>query len=252
MASWALGGQLVGPCGCASRRWCGQTALGGSGRQTDERRRLRLLGSRARVSRRRSAVDLVLELEHPPDRPRGSTPSAGQPLHLAQQGDVAQRSSAGRRPAVRPGETRPSRSYWRSVCACSPVSWAATEMTKTGDSSVRSNGSVIGCLVAPRCRACVEQAGPRVVARRRVAVGLERPRAPRRRPCCGTATSTVTSRSPRGAVLAGDALALDPERAAVGRAGRDPQGHRLARRASARLISRAERRLGEGDRHRRG
>src|SRR4051794_23193185 len=34
----------------------------------------------------------------------------------------------------------PSRSYWRSVCGCIPDSVAATEMTKTGVSSVVSAG----------------------------------------------------------------------------------------------------------------
>src|SRR5436305_4412984 len=34
-------------------------------------------------------------------------------------------------PDARPGWTRPSRSYWRSVCECMPASRAATEMTRT-------------------------------------------------------------------------------------------------------------------------
>jgi len=39
------------------------------------------------------------------------------------------------RPRVRPGQTRPNRSYWRSVCGCIPAICAATEIANTGVSS---------------------------------------------------------------------------------------------------------------------
>src|SRR4051812_15545732 len=45
------------------------------------------------------------------------------------------------RPLVRPGETSPMRSYCRNVCGCMPANVAATEMTKTGVSSLTPVGS---------------------------------------------------------------------------------------------------------------
>ena len=73
-------------------------------------------------------VDLLLQREDPFDALEVDA-LVGQPLHLAERRDVAQRSSS-RWPAwVRPGETSPSRSYWRRVCACRPLIAAATEMT---------------------------------------------------------------------------------------------------------------------------
>ena len=54
-------------------------------------------------------------------------------------------------PGVRPGLTRPSRSYWRSVCACMPASSAATEITKTGGVLGDGTGRVLraGSPLAP-------------------------------------------------------------------------------------------------------
>src|SRR6266498_2594596 len=63
-------------------------------------------------------------------------------------------------PPVRPGCTRPSRSYWRSVWGCIPASRAATEMISTFASEACSiemsisshmchlliEGSIQGCL----------------------------------------------------------------------------------------------------------
>ena len=82
---------------------------------------------------------------------------------------------------------------------------------------------------------------------------LGRPRAPcarRSTSLAGTATSTVTSRSPVP-LRRGDALALHPERAARAGAGRDPQRHRrpsrvgtamsAPRAASGKVIGHGER-----------
>ena len=63
----------------------------------------------------------------------------------------------------------------------------------------------------------------------------------------GTATSTVASRSP-GALRAGHAPALDPERAPAARAGRDPERDRRAVEGRH-LDVRAERGLGERHGH---
>ena len=84
-------------------------------------------------------VDLRLEFDDPLDAGEVDALVLGEPLHLAQQRDVAG-GVAPPAAAVRPGVTSPSRSYWRRVCACMPASSAATEMTKTGASSGSSLG----------------------------------------------------------------------------------------------------------------
>src|SRR5690348_4195690 len=66
------------------------------------------------------------------------------------------------RPTVRLGDTRPSRSYARSVCGCRPDSCAATEMTNTGVSS-----SNMASLLSGR------QVGARILIGSRRPVGLE-------------------------------------------------------------------------------
>ena len=96
-----------------------------------DRRSARAGSSSACSSRTRacSAATWSAELEDAPDAGEVDALLLGEPLHLAQQRDVARRSSAGPDRPSDPGWTRPSRSYVRSVCGCMPASSAATEMT---------------------------------------------------------------------------------------------------------------------------
>ena len=73
-----------------------------------------------------------LELEDPLDPGQVHALVLGQPLRPRAGWRRPGRCTGGPGPDVRPGLTRPSRSYWRSVCGCIPASCAATEMTKTG------------------------------------------------------------------------------------------------------------------------
>src|SRR5664279_2882403 len=147
------------------------------------------------------------------------------------------------RPAERPGVTRPSRAYCRSVCGCMPASPAATEMTKTGAS---------GCELSPRSNRSamaahqLGQVCPRVLRR----CGRERTQRVLRlggkllRYGDFDRDQQVTG----GAVPARNAPSADPQRAAAGRPRRDLDGHRLFQRRHG--DRRAECGLCEGDGHR--
>ena len=111
--------------------------------------------------------------------------------------------------------------------------------------SVSSNArSSVSPLPLPRV---VDEPGARVVACRRVAVGLER-LAGRALDLERDATSTVTSRSPRCRPC-GRRPCPDPEGPAVRGAGRDAQRDRVTRERRHADLG-AERRLGERHRHR--
>ena len=268
----ALGGQLVGVhrqlsqsrrcagrSGRAARRTC-QSRVSGrgagwSGRQT----------TRARTPvARPKAVQLGLQLARPAACSAATWFSSSRTWldareadalawtaadDLAQQHDVARASSGGRRPAVRPGETRPSRSYWRRVCGCSPESCGGhrddEDRCVVVSSSQAPSRPAVNVISGPLRRRAGRPAGPRPRSPSRTP---RAPRAPCRVSFAGTATSTVTSRSPRVPSLRGHALAADPEGAAVGRARRELQrDRRPAERRHLDLA--AERRLGERDRH---
>ena len=165
---------------------------------------------------RAQALVLGLELQDA-WMPARLTPSAGEPRDLAQPRDVAQRvepvAAAGavgrdepepvvlpQRLRVQPGDLRGDRDGVDRACA----------------SSGRSRSSLIAHRSAFLARA--EQVGARVVVGRRVA---RTPAAPPWRPVesrCGTATSTVTSRSPLVPSLRRHALAAHAQHAAVLRA----------------------------------
>src|SRR4051794_11710166 len=179
-------------------------------------------------------------------------------------------------PAVRPGLTSPSLSYWRSVWACMPASSAATEMTKTGASSATAripsgvsrpepgalmrpprrrspapSAELLHPWVSSRARSpCTpgpDRGGdlrPRVLVEllgeglQRLALGGGEPG--RHRDLDGDQQVTR-------AALAADAAAAHPQRAPARGAGRHLERHVAVERRHGQR--RAQRRLGEGDRH---
>jgi hypothetical protein len=84
------------------------------------------------LTRARSAATSCSSSHDPHDPGEADALVLGEPLHLAQERDVAGRVAPATTPGARLGVTRPSRSYWRRVWACIPANSAATEMTKTG------------------------------------------------------------------------------------------------------------------------
>ena len=194
-------------------------------------------------------VDVRLELDDPLDAGQVDALVLREPLHLAQQRDVARRVAppAAAGPA-RASPGRAGRTGAGSARASRPAA-AATEMTKTGASSGTSLGRRRSAMSASRSRAAPRARGDlraRVVRLRRGELLAAPPRAS---PVsvCGTATSTVTSRSPVRPPCVGTPR---PRTRSV-RPDGVPGGTLSADRAVQRRHPqrRAQRRLGEADRH---
>ena len=146
------------------------------------------------------------------------------------------------RPPTRVGATRPSRSYWRSVCGCSPASDAATEIAYTGASSATLKPVALGA----HDHAAASRSSPPPPARRGPCADRGRPSARRTARSASRASLDELLRHRHldrrqqvavGAVLATDPLAAHPEGAAVGGAGRDLERDRSAPRGVGTAIS---------------